>query len=195
VSDPETSDDQRLVATLEREVRAVLRALHGSVVEEFRLERGGTRIRLRRACPPTADTPIAAPARHADSVAAAPAVEPLAATGAEVRATMVGAFHHAREPQGVLLAADGDYVEAGRPVGVIETLGMASDVEAPAPGWLWGLLADGHPVEYGQVIARILPEPPVPLTSPETQEPAAPPAAAEPPALLEPPEPPAPAPS
>jgi acetyl-CoA carboxylase biotin carboxyl carrier protein len=72
---------------------------------------------------------------------------------------MVGPFHRSREPDGPALVEEGDRVEAGAPLGVIETLGMATEVEAPAAGLLERFLVeDGQPVEFGQVVAVIEPE-------------------------------------
>jgi acetyl-CoA carboxylase biotin carboxyl carrier protein len=71
---------------------------------------------------------------------------------------MVGPFHRSREPDGPALCDVGDPVAAGEAVGVIETLGMAADVEAPAPGRLERFLVDdGQAVEFGQVVAILLP--------------------------------------
>jgi acetyl-CoA carboxylase biotin carboxyl carrier protein len=70
---------------------------------------------------------------------------------------MVGVFHRARELDGPLLAAEGERVEPGRVLGVIETLGLANDVEAPVGGVLAEFLVqDGEAVEYGEPIAAIV---------------------------------------
>jgi biotin carboxyl carrier protein len=158
VSEPAESDEARLVAALETEVRAVLQAVRGSAVEEICLERAGRRISLRRAWTPPVAAAGAAGLGHAPADEFAVQPEPDGPPGVEIRASMVGIFHHAREPEGAALAVEGEYVDMGQPVGVIETLGMASDVEAPAAGRLADLLPDGQPVEYGQMIGRIAAE-------------------------------------
>ncbi|MBI3973494.1 MAG: hypothetical protein HY332_19650 [Chloroflexi bacterium] len=149
------SDEARLAALLEGEVRAVLRALRGSAVDEIRIEHGGVRIALRREWQSAAGS--AAPP---DSAAAAGADG--AAVGVphrtEIRAHVVGVFHRTREPDGPHLAAVDDQIRAGQAIGVIETLGLASDVEAPAGGRLVEFaVEDGEPVEYGQLLAVIAP--------------------------------------
>jgi acetyl-CoA carboxylase biotin carboxyl carrier protein len=76
-----------------------------------------------------------------------------------VRAPVVGVFHRARELDGVSLAQDGDHVDGNKAIGVIETLGISSDVIAPAAGRLSEFVAqDGQAVEYGALIAVIVPE-------------------------------------
>jgi acetyl-CoA carboxylase biotin carboxyl carrier protein len=140
--------------TLEREVRAVLRAVRGTNVEELRLAWADVRIAVRRELPPGA-----APPSRAGEAGAGALAEPEAPARAEVRAHMVGPFHRSREPDGPVLVEEGDRVEAGAPLGVIETLGMATEVEAPAAGRLERFLVeDGQPVEFGQVVAVIEPE-------------------------------------
>src|SRR5688500_2167350 len=75
----------------------------------------------------------------------------------EVRAQVVGVFHRAREADGPPLAQEGDYVDGNKPIGVIETLGIASDVLAPQAGRLIELVAqDGQAVAYGTLIAVIV---------------------------------------
>jgi biotin carboxyl carrier protein len=155
----DSTDDQRLAATLRHEVPAMLDALAGSAVEEIQLDRGGVRLRLRRAVQeaPPAD---ALDASDAASLASAPAVEPELPPGPiEVRSAGVGVFHRSREPGGLVLVEEGAHVEAGAAIGVVETLGMSADAEAPAAGRLVELrVQDDEPVEYGQVLALIEPD-------------------------------------
>ena len=143
------AEEARLAQALERDVPAVLRALSGSAVEEIRLERRGTRIALRRA--------LQVPATPAEPAAAAPADGAAGAAPGRtvVLAHMVGAFHRSRETGGPALVDEGEHVEAGRVLGVIETLGLANDVEAPVAGRVVELLEDGRLVEYGQMVAVV----------------------------------------
>ena len=148
------------MAGLERALRehvpAILRALAGTTVEELRLERGGTSVTVRRN---VEEAP--APA-HPETASEQPAAElsQLAVAGrVEVRAQVVGLFHRAREADGQPLAQEGERVDGGRPIGVIETLGIASDVVAPVAGRLAELVPrDGQAVEYGALVAVIVPE-------------------------------------
>lgn len=68
-----------------------------------------------------------------------------------VTAPMVGTFRTA--------SAEGTRLKRGDAIGRIDALGLSIDIPAPAPGHLHRLLvADGEPVEYGQVLCTILPE-------------------------------------
>ena len=142
-----------LADVLQRDVPAVLRAIRQTGVEELRLSWGDVRIVVRRE--PADDDATALPGDSAGQ----PAATEEGPAAIEVRAHMVGPFHRSREPDGPSLAGAGDLVDAGRALGVIETLGMATDVEAPAAGRLERFVVeDGHPVEYGQVLAVIVPQ-------------------------------------
>ena len=152
-----SGDEARLAAALERDVPTVLRAIAQSAVEEIRLERGGVRLSLRReqaaVLSPVAEEPRETAAGPTPDLAAEDAPRGL------VTSAYVGIFHRSREPGGSVLAEMGDRVESGKAIGVIETLGMSGDVEAPATGRLAELLVqDGQPVEYGQPIAVVEPE-------------------------------------
>jgi acetyl-CoA carboxylase biotin carboxyl carrier protein len=147
-------DDKRLAAAIEGDVRGVLRAIAGSAVEEICFERGDVRIMLKRAI-----EAVPSVATSEGGVAPHPATAPPVADEpkwVEVRSGQVGFFHRSREPGGQLLAEEGARVEAGQAIGVIETLGMSADVEAPAAGTLAELrVQDGQPVDFGQVLAIV----------------------------------------
>jgi acetyl-CoA carboxylase biotin carboxyl carrier protein len=153
-------DEARLGAALEHDVRAVLQAIAGSAVEEICFERGGVRVMLRRAFEAAAEGPVAvgqAPLVGDQFTAANATADP---GTIEVRSEHVGIFHRSREPGGKTLAEDGITVSAGQPIGVVETLGMSADVEAPAAGTLAELLVeDGEAVEFGQALAVIAAQP------------------------------------
>ncbi len=146
-----------LERALREQVPAILRTLAGTSVEELRLERGDTRVTVRRSA---GDAPPVAHAEAPAANSAAPELNTLAAAGqVEVRAQVVGLFHRARETDGPALAQEGERVEDGRAIGVIETLGIASDVVAPVAGRLAKLVAqDGQAMEYGALVAVIDPE-------------------------------------
>ncbi|MGH2352982.1 MAG: acetyl-CoA carboxylase biotin carboxyl carrier protein [Chloroflexota bacterium] len=151
---PQPADEDRLALALDGEVRALLLALRGTTVEEMRFEREGLRIALHRALPSEEPSARAAAAPGT----ATPTADVASSTPGrtEVSAHMVGPFHRSREPDGPALANEGDHVEVGQALGVIETLGIATDVEASASGIIQEFLVDdGQPVEYGQALAII----------------------------------------
>jgi oxaloacetate decarboxylase (Na+ extruding) subunit alpha len=152
----ETREAETLARTLREYVPEVLRTLAGTSVEELHLRREGRSVTLRRAVP---DAGTAA-AHEPEPVPATAELGKLALPGrVEVRAQVVGVFHRAREAEGAPLVQEGDVVDGNRPIGVIETLGIASDVVAAQAGRLHEIVAqDGQAVAYGALIAVIAAE-------------------------------------
>ncbi|MEZ0325864.1 MAG: acetyl-CoA carboxylase biotin carboxyl carrier protein subunit [Fimbriimonas sp.] len=71
----------------------------------------------------------------------------------EIRSTLVGYYRAAKTPLQV-----GTIVNEGDVVAVIGALGIANDIESPVSGEVVEVLVEqNQPVEYGQVLARILP--------------------------------------
>ena len=71
----------------------------------------------------------------------------------DVRSTLVGYYRAAKTPLQV-----GAVVKEGDVVAIIGALGIANDIESPASGEVIEVLVEqNQPVEYGQVLARILP--------------------------------------
>lgn len=153
----DSQESEALARALRDDVRAVLRVLEGSSVEAVRLERDGRRLVLRRSWETVeveAGAGVEAPAQPPP---VAEDLSRLALPGRhEVRSQVVGVFHRTRRADGPVLANEGDVVENGQVLGVVETLGIAGDVTAPVRGRLDTFTAeDGQPVEYGEVLAII----------------------------------------
>jgi len=124
-------------------VERVLRLFERSRAQELRVEAEGWRLAIRRG--EGVRTGAGGPARGPDEEIS----EALAATEAgtvRITAPLVGIFR-----QGESRLALGDRVEAGTPVGSIESMKILSPVYAEADGRIEEVLVeDGHPVEYGE---------------------------------------------
>ena len=121
-------------------------------LEEIEVTDAGRTIRVRRA--PAAGPEPDATAGETDGTAADET-----SLGGKVRAEHVGIFHRAPEGAGEPVARDGSHVEEGQPVGFVDVLGVPHEVVAPASGILESFEAmDGQPVEFGQTVARLLPD-------------------------------------
>lgn len=73
--------------------------------------------------------------------------------GTVVVAEIVGIFHHMRPP-----IVSGASVSEGQAVGQIESMKLLHEVSAPVAGVVAEvLLDDGHAVEYGSALFRIIP--------------------------------------
>lgn len=136
-------------APLERlvggELRALLRMLDGSDVEELELEMGETRLAFRRDL-----SAVAAPEPSAEDSSSFEDQ-----TGTPILAERVGFFHFP-DTGGPRV---GEQVKAGQVVGVIDSLNIPSPVAAPLAGRVEQVLVEhGQPVEYGQVLLVIAAE-------------------------------------
>lgn len=145
------------------EIEQLVSLVNGSDIRELTLRQGDARITIRKsslgadaylAPEPADDTAIQASgvsgglSGQAYARAAPPATVP-------VTAPLVGVFHHVKPITGL-----GARVSAGQVVAVIESMRLLTDVTAPVDGNVVDVLIDdGSPVEYGQSLFEITPEP------------------------------------
>ena len=143
------------------ELRFLLRLLREHDLEEVEIEEGGRRIRLRRrvASPVSAGPdappvqPLARPAAQAPPAAVAVGPPPPTIT-----APMVGTFYRAPAPGAEPFVKEGDLVEKGTVVGIIEAMKLMNEIEAEVRGRIAAILVEnGHPVEYGQPLFALEP--------------------------------------
>jgi acetyl-CoA carboxylase biotin carboxyl carrier protein len=92
---------------------------------------------------------MAAPA--ATPAAAAPAAE--VDTGHQVKSPMVGTFYSAASPTSGPFVSQGQQVNAGDTLCIIEAMKMMNQIEADKSGTVKSILVeDGSPVEFDQVL-------------------------------------------
>ena len=97
-------------------------------------------------------------------VAAAPSEPPKPAEPLTIKSTMVGTFYRSDSPDRPPLVVEGTIVTEGQPVAAIEAMKIMKDVVSPKPCKIVkALVANGHPVEYGQPLFEV---------EPQTEEPA-----------------------
>jgi acetyl-CoA carboxylase biotin carboxyl carrier protein len=145
-----------------KELKALLRLMEGSDVEELEVEEGGRRVRIRRATPPPmlATAPLPAPAaRSAPPPAAALATPgPEAAGLIPVESPMVGTFYRAPAPGAEPYVKEGDTVEKGTVLCIIEAMKLMNEIEAEVRGRIANILVEnGQPVEFGQPLFLLEP--------------------------------------
>ena len=136
-------------------VRTLAALLDETGLTEIEYAVGDRRIRVARsAAAPTATVNVA-PATPAEAPAEAAAVAPVDHPGA-VKAPMVGTAYIAPQPDQPPFVKLGDRVEEGRVLLIIEAMKVMNQIRAPKPGRVAEILiADGAPVEYGQVLMVI----------------------------------------
>ncbi len=143
-----------------KELKALLRLMEGNEVEELEVEEGGRRIRIRRrsalgGVPPTMaglGAPTLPPGAQAPML---PAPTPVADTAGliPVEAPMVGTFYRAPAPGADAYVKEGDIVQKGTVLCIIEAMKLMNEIEAEAKGRVARILVENaQPVEFGQTL-------------------------------------------
>jgi biotin carboxyl carrier protein len=139
-------DHQTLSRLADGELSELLRLVRNSDIEELELEVAGARLYLKRNPAPVTAEPLA----FEDAPTAS-------ASGPDfVVSERVGFFHY---PDGHRLNV-GDEVADGQVLGAIDSLNVPTPVQAKCTGRIDEALVDeGQPVEFGQPLFVIQPEP------------------------------------
>jgi acetyl-CoA carboxylase biotin carboxyl carrier protein len=104
---------------------------------------------------PRSSTPIGMPAIQEPEAAAAPAPK---SKLLEVKSPMVGTYYGAPEPGAKAYVTEGQRIEKGQILCIIEAMKIMNEIESEFSGVVRELAVEnGHPVEYGQVLFRIDP--------------------------------------
>lgn len=116
-------------------IRSLLAELAASSVEEFELAAGGTRLRIHRQ-----------PGREAIPLVAAVA-SPEPVRGETLTAPLAGIFYRAASPGAEPFVREGETIEPGQPIGLIEAMKVFNEVRADRGGRIRRFL-----VENGQLV-------------------------------------------
>ena len=136
-------------------VRTLAALLEETGLTEIEYAVGDRRIRVARTVAAAAPTVAVVTPAPAEASAAPTAVAPVDHPGA-IKAPMVGTAYIAPQPDQPPFVKLGDRVEEGRVLLIIEAMKVMNQIRAPKPGRVAEILiADGAPVEYGQVLMVI----------------------------------------
>ncbi|MBI2002036.1 MAG: acetyl-CoA carboxylase biotin carboxyl carrier protein [candidate division NC10 bacterium] len=141
-----------------KELKALLRLMEGNDVEELEVEEGGRRVRIRRRAaqaliPQAAMLPVPQATVQA---AGAPAQD--TAGLIPVESPMVGTFYRAPAPGAEPYVKEGDIVQKGTTVCIIEAMKLMNEIEAEVKGRVARILVEnGQPVEFGQTLFLLEP--------------------------------------
>jgi acetyl-CoA carboxylase biotin carboxyl carrier protein len=161
------------------ELKELIAFLKENEIAEFDLDRGDLKVRLKFA----SAAPVAAPVSNLDlaslarlmgsgvaaPAAAAPAIAPPAggvptATAAAeeeeklhiLKSPIVGTFYESPSPGSSAFVANGDRIEKGQVICIVEAMKLMNEIEADASGEIVKrLVNNGQPVEYGQPLFAI----------------------------------------
>lgn len=160
------------------EIKDLMDALAERDIQEFELEKGDEKIRIRRGPAEGDNRPpyvVAAPGLSAPQGAeiSAPAAQtpskpidaPADGDGAEsddgfteVKSPIVGTFYEASSPDAEAFVSIGDKVSVGQVLCIIEAMKLMNEIEAEVAGTIEKrLVSNGQPVEYGEPLFAIRP--------------------------------------
>ncbi|HEY9644367.1 MAG TPA: acetyl-CoA carboxylase biotin carboxyl carrier protein [Coleofasciculaceae cyanobacterium] len=156
------------------ELRELLSVINQTDIAEFTLKSGEFELVVRKGMPlgelaPPANraaiqevAPPVAVAPTLPSSVAAPAPAPAPSRSnekfLEVISPMVGTFYRSPAPDEPPFVDVGDRIRPGQTVCIIEAMKLMNDLESEVAGEIVEILAkNGEPVEYGQVLMRVIP--------------------------------------
>jgi acetyl-CoA carboxylase biotin carboxyl carrier protein len=145
-----------------KEIKAVLKLIQETDVEEIEVEQDGRRVRIRRrgsqaAAPLPTVVPSAPMPEMAVTGLSAPAV-PEVTNLITVESPMVGTFYRAPAPGADPYIQQGDKVQKGTVLCLIEAMKLMNEIESEVSGRVHSILVENaQPVEYGQPLFLIEP--------------------------------------
>lgn len=129
------------------QARDLIKRLEGTTVRRVAIESGGNRVEVEREV---------GVVHHAPAATGAPDEEhaPSAADGRHaILAPLVGTFYRAPQPGAKPFVEEGDTVDAGQVVGIVEAMKLMNQVHADQAGRVAEITAgDGEWVEFEQAL-------------------------------------------
>ena len=144
-----------------KELKALLRLLDGTDVEELEVEEKETRIRIRRSA--RGGIPAVASPTMRETASGPPTAQVAAATTdttglLRIDAPMVGTFYRAPAPDAEPYVREGDIIQKGTVVCIVEAMKLMNEIESEVRGRVVTIPAEnGQPVEYGQTLFLLEP--------------------------------------
>jgi acetyl-CoA carboxylase biotin carboxyl carrier protein len=151
--------EQEFVRAVWEEARDLIKRLEGSTVQRFSVEAGGTKIEIERSAgtvvPATSIAATAPGAAGAGPAAEAPAEQ----DGRHaILAPLVGTFYRAQQPGAKPFVEEGDVVDAGQTVAIVEAMKLMNQVKTDQAGRVAQIACtDGDWVEFEQPLMYLEP--------------------------------------
>lgn len=167
---PVTNEDPYGIDAL----RELIQLLNQSDITELLIERGDTKLHVKRG--PQAVSPTFSVPAHPSAYGVAPPmpggmVQPMfepppmpegapveMPAGHTILAPMVGTFYAAASPKDRSFVSEGDEIHVGDTVGIVEAMKMMNEIESDVSGRVARILVkNGQPIEYGQPLMVVEP--------------------------------------
>ncbi|MGH1363942.1 MAG: acetyl-CoA carboxylase biotin carboxyl carrier protein [Calditrichia bacterium] len=152
-----------------QEIRQLIKLVEKSKIDELEIEEEGKKIRISKnsisaeafsqqsqvyMAPPAMQA--AAPAANAPVAAAESVEKPASSDYLEVRSPMVGTFYRSPAPDQDHYVSEGDKVNEGSPLCIIEAMKLMNEVVSDYSGRIAKIMVENaQPVEYNQVLFLI----------------------------------------
>ena len=148
-----------------REIKEILDLLKDTDVEEIELQRNNLKIRIKKRGAAPAWIPHSPVPPHPEfpaEKALAPSLPPkerdAAGNALIIKSPMVGTFYRAPLPGAEPFVKEGDVVEKGKILCIIEAMKLMNEIECEVSGRINSILVqNAQPVEYGQSLFLIEP--------------------------------------
>ncbi len=156
-----------------KELEELIRLVEDSDVQELHVRNLLTSVRIVKAqpheltahaaaeAPPATSAPVTAPAASAaDAAEEAPSLETNADAGlVPVTSPMVGTYYAASSPDSAPYIAQGDHINKGQVVGIVEAMKLMNEIESEVAGTIVRIVAEnGMPVEFGSPLFMVQPD-------------------------------------
>jgi acetyl-CoA carboxylase biotin carboxyl carrier protein len=153
MSDHPSSPDKDLIHSLLEESRDLIKRLEGSSVQRLSVQAGEYKIEIERGA-----TTVVAAAAAAPGVAPAAAAAQPADDRHAITSPLVGTFYRSAQPGAKAFVEEGDTVDQGTPLAIVEAMKIMNQVTADIPGKVAEICCkDGDWVEFQQVIMYLEP--------------------------------------
>jgi oxaloacetate decarboxylase alpha subunit len=141
-------------------IRELIEMVEDSEVGELTLEDAGVRITVKKQEQRPAAAPVAAAPAPGAPASEAAAAENGAADGASVaikiESPMVGTFYSSPSPSADPFVAEGDRVEVGQTIAILEAMKLFNELKSEHAGVIRSVLVpNAEPVEFGQPLFEL----------------------------------------
>jgi acetyl-CoA carboxylase biotin carboxyl carrier protein len=155
MTDERKPANEKMIRAVWEEARDLIKRLEGSTVERFSVEAGDTKIEIERGMTSAIGiAPVAPAAAGMDEAGGEAELD----GGHAITAPLVGTFYRAGQPGSPPFVEEGDVVDEGQTVGIVEAMKLMNQVQADQAGKVRQILAeDGQWVEFEQVLMYIEP--------------------------------------
>jgi acetyl-CoA carboxylase biotin carboxyl carrier protein len=151
--------DKELIHLWWQEAHDLIKRLEGSSVLRLTVQLGECKIEIERGVPTAAGTLAGAPGAlpsASETAEAARAAEP--DTRHPILSPLVGTFYRSPQPGAKAFVEEGDLVEKGQPVAIVEAMKIMNQIQADRSGRVAQIMVtDAEWVEFQQVLMYLEP--------------------------------------